>query len=109
MQDYLKYISLIARIVVILAVLTSMVAVMNGDLFASLEDHCDETCQNDCDDSCDTCGDCAHCLPTMHLLSAYTGQLDLLIDTRPDTVIVPTFRNESRFADGIDHPPQLSA
>lgn len=108
MHRYLKYISLAGRILLVLAVLTSMVAVASSDLVAMTveEEHCDEECQNECDESCDTCGDCVHCLPTVHLISSL-GVVSIPAANNPTgTVDLPNFDNERGEPRGIDHPPQ---
>jgi hypothetical protein len=91
------------RIIIALGLITVMLFLASGDLFAG---HCEEECENECDESCQDCGDCLHCLPVVHMISLNSVDLGVVDQNCAGTIHASSVQRDSADPPGIDHPPQ---
>ena len=105
MKNFFKYLTLTLRVLLILAVLTSLVTVMT--LEAAPVDDCGDECENDCSESCESCSDCISCLPTICLMAVHHIAYESSDLSQAGSVLFSVVEPESSFTRGIDHPPQL--
>ena len=89
----------------VLAMITSMVFMISGDLLA---ERCEDVCENHCDETSNECSGCTHCLPLQHLILQVQPECDQSDDDPSWSVDVPSPHDESTLPDGIDHPPKDS-
>jgi hypothetical protein len=103
MQSLMRKRNTPLQIFVVLTLIVSFLLISGSELFATFYD---DDCEDHCDEACETCGDCIHCLPTLHMLvgAACEGGFS---DQGPSWgLLASSDCFEGDFRDGIDHPPQ---
>lgn len=91
------------RLIVAILLIGSFLVMAGAEL---LEAQLEADCEDHCEDSCQSCGDCTHCLPTLHMIAGSDSVLELLNDQSSWYVGFHAENHDGNPADGIDHPPQ---
>jgi hypothetical protein len=88
---------------IVLGLVLVLIALAGGELWSG---HCDADCENQCSDTCEGCGDCIHCLPTLHMLVVVSSKMSSCELMPAGNVFGVSLSFDGAAGGGIDHPPQ---